>query len=236
MIRKILKIIGVFVIALIVVAVALFLYYNEPLPTPLKASEERADVLAHKMLEAIEYGKYQDTRYLDWSFQNGKNFYHWDRKVGKVRVRFKGKTVHLNLVRPEESTVSEGEKIVQGDKRERSIQQAMKNFHNDSFWVVAPFKIFDSGTKRQLVYLADGNTGLLVIYTSGGSTPGDSYLWKLGPDGTPLSFKMWVSILPIGGLEVGWTDWRKYQSGAFLSKKRTLGPIELEIGNLKAYN
>ena len=81
------------------------------------------------------------------------------------------------------------------------IEKAVKYFNNDSFWLLAPYKIFDKGTKRSLVTLDDGHEGLLVTYTTGGTTPGDSYLWHLDSTGKPVSFQMWVSSLPIDGLE-----------------------------------
>ena len=120
---------------------------------------------------------------------------------------------------------------------EKIINKAIKNFNNDSFWVVAPFKLFDSGTKRSIVNFDDGSTGLLITYTSGGSTPGDSYLWKLDQNYRPISYQMWVSIIPIGGLEVTWDDWTKMQSGIYLAKThKILGILDIPINNLRAYN
>jgi hypothetical protein len=68
-------------------------------------------------------------------------------------------------------------------------------------------KVFDPGTRRGIVILEDGSEGLLVSYTSGGVTPGDHYLWILEASGLPKAWRMWVNIIPIGGLEFGWTDW-----------------------------
>ncbi len=55
--------------------------------------------------------------------------------------------------------------------------------------------------ERRLVKTKTNKDALLVTYTSGGTTPGDSYLWHLDASGKPESYQMWVSILPIGGLE-----------------------------------
>ena len=122
------------------------------------------------------------------------------------------------------------------DEKEKLVDKALKNFNNDSFWLVAPYKVFDSGTERSIVTLEDGTEALLVTYTSGGTTPGDSYLWLLNENAFPRAFKMWVKIIPVGGLEASWDDWVITQSGAFLPKSHTLGPVNLSMGNVKAYN
>ena len=115
------------------------------------------------------------------------------------------------------------------------IDKALKNFNNDSFWLVAPYKVFDQGTQRAIVELKNGTNGLLVTYNSGGTTPGDSYLWILNENGFPSAYKMWVSIIPIGGLEASWDDWLVTQSGAFLPKSHKLGPLTLSMGDVKGY-
>ena len=106
-------------------------------------------------------------------------------------------------------------------------------FNNDSFWLVAPYKVFDKGTQRRLVTLENNKKALLVTYTSGGSTPGDSYLWLLNDSGKPKSFKIWTSILPIDGLEATWTDWTTTESGAQLPSFHKLLIIGLEITDIK---
>ncbi|MDT0607679.1 hypothetical protein [Croceitalea rosinachiae] len=122
------------------------------------------------------------------------------------------------------------------NKKKNIIKKALKYFNNDSFWLVAPYKVFDKGTERSIVDLEDGSKGLLVTYTSGGDTPGDSYLWILNENGFPNSYKMWVSTIPIGGIEASWDDWVVVESGAFLPKSHEFGPIKLEMGQVKGYN
>jgi hypothetical protein len=109
-------------------------------------------------------------------------------------------------------------------------------FNNDSFWLVAPYKVFDQGTTRQLVALEGGRDALLVTYSSGGTTPGDSYLWILGDDGLPASYKMWVKIIPIGGLEATWANWQRMESGIMLPTSHQVGPLTLEMGEVRAFN
>ncbi len=219
----------------IVASIAVYSIYNESLPTG--KSGPQADALAQKMLNSVNVEAFKNTRYLEWTFRNGKHTYKWDKTLGKVKVSWDDITVNLILQNPNKSYVFQDAIIVKNDKqREKAIEKAIKLFNNDSFWLIAPFKIFDKGVERSLVKLEDGTNGLLVTYTSGGSTPGDSYLWKLQPNGFPESFKMWVQIIPIGGLEATWDDWQITQSGAFLPKTHVVGPMKLDMGIVRGFN
>lgn len=232
MIRKLIKIALVIVLLSIVASIAVYSFYNEPLPTG--KSGPQADALAHKMLKSVNAEAFKNTRYLEWTFRNGKHAYKWDKMLGKVQVSWDDIIVDLILKHPNKSRVFEKTKNVKNDEqREKRIEKAIKMFNNDSFWLVAPFKVFDEGVERSIVKLEDGTDRLLVTYTSGGSTPGDSYLWKLQPNGFPISFKMWVKIIPIGGLEATWDDWQLVESGAFLPKTHLIGPMRLEMGNVR---
>lgn len=122
---------------------------------------------------------------------------------------------------------------VEGDIGKNLIDKAVKYFNNDSFWLVAPYKVFDKGTERRVVNLNDGSQGLLVTYTSGGTTPGDSYLWHLDENGKPTSFQMWVSALPIDGLKASWTDWTTTESGAQLPTFHKILIFGIELRDIK---
>jgi len=98
----------------------------------------------------------------------------------------------------------------------------------------APAKVFDPGTSRSIVELKDGTQGLLLSYSSGGVTPGVAYLWLLDEQGLPQKWKMWVSIIQIGGVEATWDDWTTLSTGAKVATNHKLGPLNLTITELKA--
>ncbi len=234
MIRKLLKILGVLLLLAIIAFGTIYAIYNEKLPKGQAGPE--ADALAQKMLATLNYEQYQNTRFLEWSYQRGKNKYKWDKKNGAVIVNWDDYEVKVDLIAPESSLAyKNGQRLNENDS-DAIVGKAIDFFNNDSFWLVAPYKVFDKGTKRSIVTLEDGSDGLLVTYTSGGSTPGDSYLWILQPSGFPKSFKMWVRIIPIGGLEATWDDWLVTQSGAFLPKSHEFGPLTLSLGDVEGYN
>ena len=76
----------------------------------------------------------------------------------------------------------------------------------------------------------------MASYTSGGLTPGDSYLWVLDADGTPKAWRIWVNIIPVGGLEFSWDNWQTIPSGAKIAtshKLKTTGTL-IPVANIKS--
>ncbi len=228
---KLLKILVLSILALIIIAIAtLYFSLNEKLPKG--ETGQQADNFALKIQDAVKHDDYLDTDYLQWTFRN-KNHYIWNKKQGTVEVKWENNIVILNLKNPEKSNVKNNN--VTTEEREKLLETALSYFNNDSFWIVAPHKLFDKGTTRELVTLEDGSKGLLVKYNSGGTTPGDSYLWKVDKNYLPISYKMWVSIIPIGGIEATWEEWTTTKSGAYLSQQHKLLGFGIPISNLKAW-
>lgn len=234
MLKKLLKIIGVIALVIVIAFGTLYAIYNESLPEGRSGPE--ADALAEKMLKSLNHEQYKNTRFIEWSFRNGSHFYKWDRQSKKVEVQWDEFRVNLDLIAPDSSIGYKNGVRLSPNENEDTVEKALELFNNDSFWLVAPYKVFDQGTQRQVVTFEDGSDGLLVTFNSGGTTPGDSYLWILQPSGFPKSFKIWAKIIPIGGVEATWDEWLVTDSGAFLPKTHEMGPLELSMGDVKGYN
>jgi hypothetical protein len=77
----------------------------------------------------------------------------------------------------------------------------------------------------------------LVKYTSGGSTPGDSYLWSLDANQVPKSFKMYVPSMKMNGVSATWEDWILTESGTMLPTNHGFSSgNKLSMGEVKASN
>ena len=229
--KKVFKFIGILLLLLIV---ALGVYYfanNEALPEEKKGKE--ADALANKMFNAINIDAFENTEILEWNFR-GQHFYKWYKKENIVEVSWDKNNVILHTNQVEKSEVFVNDLKVENNE---ILKNARDFFNNDSFWLIAPYKIFDTGTERSIVNY-NGKEALLITYTSGGSTPGDSYLWILDENYVPTSFKMWTSIIPLGGVSASWSDLKNTESGIKLPTKHTLSlfGMELNLGDVKAYN
>lgn len=214
-IKRILKIIGgtiiFFTLPTLLLYGFMYLKYNEDLPKGEQGL--KADELASKMLNALDEEAYYNTDYLEWTFKD-RHHYKWYKSNNTCEVYWDDFTVLLDFDSESNSKVYVAEQEYNGIEKQDYINKAVKYFNNDSFWLVAPYKIFDSGAQRRIVITEDNKEALLVTYTSGGTTPGDSYLWHLDEIGMPKSFQMWVDILPIDGLEATWENWTTTESGA----------------------
>lgn len=227
--KKALRVLG---IGLLVIVLAVFTFYlvkNEKLPKG--ESGEKADALAMQMMESLNKAAWDETDEVSWTFK-GMHTYTWNKTENVVNVKWDENEVQLD---PESVSgiVVKGE-IKQAEDVQKLIKTAWDYFNNDSFWLCAPFKAFDPGTERSIVQLKDGGDGLMVTYTSGGTTPGDSYLWILDENHRPEAVKMWVSILPIGGIEFTWENYLTLESGAMIAQDHWLfGAVNIDLSQVK---
>lgn len=222
--KKFLKITGAILVAFILFLAIYYFANNESLPEGTKG--KAADELAQKMMQAINKEAFDTTEILEWSFRGGHQ-YKWKKQEGLVEVSWDDHKVTLNL---NDASKSQGESS-------EIIQTALDYFNNDSFWLIAPYKVFDKGVERSIVK-HDDKDALLVTYTSGGSTPGDSYLWILDSAYVPTSYKMWTQIIPIGGVSATWDTMITTDSGIKLPTEHKLSifGMGLDMGDVKAYN
>ena len=208
----------------------LYVKYDEDLPEGIEGTE--ANQLATQMLDALNEEAYLNTDYLEWTFK-GIHHYKWYKTDKSCEVSWDSITVILDLENHDNSKVFAGKEEYNGIEKHDYIHKAEAYFNNDSFWLVAPYKVFDPGTERRLVTTEDGKKSLLVTYTTGGTTPGDSYLWHFDESGKPKSYQMWVDILPIDGLEASWDNWITTESGAILPTTHKLLVLDLDMGDVK---
>ena len=217
-------------LALVVISLGLVLviqWLSKPLPESIAGPE--ADGLARDVQEALNITGYKALNEIQFSFRD--HHYLWNKAEERVLVSWEDYQVDLVLSETENS------KILQGGKESNRIDlidKAKAYFYNDSYWLVAPFKFFDPGVVRSLVETNNGSKALLITHTSGGVTPGDSYLWHFDENLIPTHFELWVSIIPIKGVSATWSSWVSKQDVLF-STFHKLGPLEITIGDLKVY-
>jgi hypothetical protein len=219
---------SIVILVLIVVGAISFFIADESLPEGNAGPD--AEALAEKMLNAIGHQAWEKIPFVAWSFRDAHH-YVWDKENHVSQVKWDDYEAVIDLNSITGRVTKSGETLT-GAELDEAVQKAWAYFCNDSFWLNAPAKVKDQGTTRKIVADEDGSQQLLVQYESGGVTPGDAYLWKLDENHLPTSYKMWVSIIPVGGVEASWEDWVE-KEGAMISTRHEMGPLEIPIGNLK---
>lgn len=224
MLRKIGK--WLLIIAILFVALFSGLYFTLSSSIPNGESGRKAEELTDNMLSSLNYDAYQKLNSISWTFRE-KHHYRWDKRENSVSATFDRASVKLNFGTGKHEVIASS-----NANQDSLIQMAISYFYNDSFWLVAPFKIRDKGTTRKFVETDDG-PGILVSYSSGGVTPGDSYLWVLDENYRPKYWRLWTSNVPIPGLKFKWTSWKQYKGVWFATDHPGAEPLAIDITNLE---
>ena len=215
MIKKILRFLVILIILVVGIGFLAYLYVDKPLPNGTQGLE--AEQLADEMLLALNKPAFDTLDYIAFTFK-GVHTHRWDRANNHVTVLWDENEVFLDLTKS-------------STEYDMLEFKAYQYFINDSFWLVAPFKVRDDGVVRSTVETEIGR-GLLVTYTSGGVTPGDSYLWILDEKGFPKAWQLWTSNVPIGGLEFSWDEWEEH-SNVWFSTMHISSILTLDMSGLE---
>jgi hypothetical protein len=227
MIKKTLKTTAFIILILISTLVGFLYFASKPLPVGQKGI--KAEELTDKIQAAINQKAWDTTAAVSFTFR-GNHHYLWDKKRNLVQVQWDDNKV-LYHTQTLEGIAYENTFTLSDSKKTAAIKKANDYFNNDSFWLIAPFKLRDPGTTRSIV-VQDGLEALMITYTAGGSTPGDSYVWLLDQNYMPKAWRMWVSIIPVGGIETSWEDWKTFQNQLKIATNHK-GIMDLKLENVQ---
>ena len=201
---------------------------QKPLPQIDDATCTEADLWAKKIETSINKKAWDTTDVVMWTFANNNHI--WDKRRKLHILQSSKQTTIQSLHSRKGITNRDSTRWTQATQKVKDRSYAA--WINDSFWLNPLAKLFDEGTQRYIVE-SDGYKGLMVSYMQGGITPGDSYVWFTDEHNKPTHWRMWVSIIPIGGVENTWENWKKLPTGAWISTKHDFGPVSLTISNVK---
>ena len=168
--------------------------FSQPNPASegfdLAGSDAKAVEIADKVMNAMGGKKNWDmTRYLTWNFF-GSRKHTWDKWTGDVRVDgLKDKSVALLNINTNVGRIfRNGAEVSNADSLKKYLKMAKSQWINDSYWLLMPFKLKDSGVT--LKYLGEGKTEkneeaylLGLHFKEVGDTPQNKYqLWVTKSD------------------------------------------------------
>lgn len=187
-----------------------YLYAKNHEDLPVGVEGKAADDLATKMLVALNYEAYLNTDYIGWTFKNRRH-YEWEKTQNICDVFWKDYKIRLDLKNHSESKAYVHGFTIEGEMGIELVNKALNYFQKDIFWLVAPFQVFDTDVKRELVTLDNNEKALLVTYKNN-----DAYLWHLDNTGKPKHLNMWDSRTPINGLKASYGKWQITETGVNL--------------------
>lgn len=156
---------------------------NPPAPGfDLAHSDPAAVELADSVMEAMGGRKnWDETRYISWNFFGRRNLV-WDKKDGHVRIEsMPDSTIYLVNINDMTGRVQiKGQELTEPDSLQKMLAKAKSIWINDSYWLVMPYKLKDTGVR--LKYLGEDTTlsGLKanvmeLTFENVGDTPNNKY-------------------------------------------------------------
>ena len=164
-----------------------------PALTDTLTLETKADSVAHRLMTAHGADAFASASYLRFNFAfesaDGTRViarHLWDRTTGDYRVEWNrgpdSAYVALVNIRDVEDDLPAGTVYLngtelRGEAAQEARREAYGRFVNDTYWLLAPLKVFDPGVNRH--YRADSSTAdhdvLHLTFDNVGRSPDDEY-------------------------------------------------------------
>lgn len=148
----------------------------------LSQSDAKAITIANEVVEASGGATaWNDTRYLGWNFF-GSRQHVWDKETGDVYIKSLKDPIEIKMnINDKTGEVwLNNELTTEQDSLDKYLQKGYEWWVNDSYWLVLPFKLQDSGVT--LKDLGEGTTEegraadrLSLTFDKVGVTPQNKY-------------------------------------------------------------
>ncbi len=147
----------------------------------LTGSDPSAIQLADSIMHAMGGREnWDNTRFISWTFF-GRRDLVWDKQTGRVRIESKtdSATYLVNINTGEGRVKIKETEITEPDSLKKLLTKANDIWTNDSYWLVMPFKLKDSGVT--IKYMGEdtlkGNrfNTLVLTFKEVGVTPQNKY-------------------------------------------------------------
>ena len=214
-------------------------------PSPLAIAQQMFDAIGGN-------ANWQKARYFryDWIVEReGKRLalrsHYWDRWSGRYRVEGvddKGTpyAVYFNVNTRAGDAWLGGKKVSDAAQKKKWLDDGYEAFINDSYWLLAPFKVFDGGVTLGYDRVDKAPSGetcdvIKLSFQNVGLTPKDVY-WLYISQKSHLVVA-WKFVLDGDSSHNGayaWSDWKKVGPIMVSSmRKSTTKPSVIRFDNLK---
>lgn len=210
----------------------------------LQNSDPKAIEIADEVMEAMGGRPAWDaTDHIRWTFF-GRRTLLWSKNTGNVRIDIPGDemTILLNVHTDKGRIMKAGVEMTDTDSLAKYLKRGKGIWINDSYWLVMPFKLKDSGVT--LTYSGEGKTEegvdadiLELRFKEVGNTPQNKYLVYVEKESRLLT--QWTFYRNADDEKPGFTTpWINYKQhgGILLSGDRGETPRgKRELTNIAVY-
>ncbi len=204
--------------------------YDNPPAEGFNAEESSpfAVVLADQVMNSMGGRKAWDrTKVLYWNFFGARTLL-WDKEQNRVRIDIPKSemVIALNMGDMTGKVWQAGEEMVQADSLKKYLDRGKRIWINDSYWLVMPFKLKDSGVTLTYVGEDTTSTGIQadvvrLTFENVGVTPQNAYdVWI---DYDKKQVRQWAYYSDAANAEpnfvLPWSDYNQY-GDILLSGKR----------------
>jgi hypothetical protein len=209
-------------------------------------SDSKAIALADEVMVALGGRKaWDDTRYIKWNFFNARR-HIWDKQDNEVVIEGIRDTFRIQMnINDMTGTVNyKGRNLTRADSLDKYLERGKSWWINDSYWLVMPYKLKDSGVT--LSYLGQDTTQsgiqsekLELTFDEVGDTPQNKYHVYIDPETKLISqwdfFPNYQDTIP--RFSTAWADYQAYGNILLSGDRGNNRRItEIEVGqSLQAY-
>ncbi len=147
-----------------------------------EGSDPKAIEITDKVMEAMGgRDSWDNTRFISWNFFGARHL-TWDKQTGNVRIQSNDSTLYqINVFEEEGQVMKDGELFTEPDSTAKYVKRGKSIWINDSYWLVMPFKLKDSGVTLKYVgedTISGGAPAdvLQLTFEDVGDTPQNKYL------------------------------------------------------------
>lgn len=189
----------------------------------LAGSDPQAVALADATLAAMGgRAAWDHSRYLVWRFF-GNRLHIWDRFTGRERLEFTDQKtgtkqlVLMNLQTKQGRVFRDDKEVTEAAPRAAALRHAEEAWINDSYWLLMPYKLKDSGVTlhyKGAGTLADGRPAdiLILTFAGVGVTPQNKYDVYIAKDSKLVEqwayYEKFSSLTP--EFSTPWQSWHRY--------------------------
>ncbi len=191
---------------------------NPPAPEfNLAGSDPRAVAVADQVMTALGGRKaWDETHYITWRFFGGRR-HVWDKYTGRLRYEDKGLVVLMNLNTTSGRAWQDGVEITNADSLADMLRRAQGAWVNDSYWLLMPYKLKDSGVTLLDLGVGQDSQGnacdvLQLTFKNVGLTPDNKYHILVDRSTHLVSeWTYWKDAAVDEPRSLGpWRDWQRY--------------------------